>query len=159
MPSAYAGCRFSPGYSPKAGESGHCFGNVTGSLPDGFCAPKRISPMACPASWPPYQACTTAGTRPIHFVMVTGAPATITTMVFLLAAAAAPPPPPYLPAPQPSGTAPAPFRHGDRRSRDNHYDGVLVGRGDRLDELVLTGRQIHRRAVETLRLELVGELG
>jgi len=41
------------------------------------------------ASCPPYQASTTAGTRPIHFVMVTGAPATITTMVFWLAAATA----------------------------------------------------------------------
>ena len=54
------------------------------------------------------------------------------------------------------GNAADPLRHGHRGSRDNHYDGVLVRRGHRLDQLVLTGRQIHGWAVETLRLELRG---
>jgi hypothetical protein len=61
--------------------------NVTGSLPEGFTSPNRISASAVPPSCPGYHAWTSAGTCSSHAFISTLPPDVMTTIVFLLAAA------------------------------------------------------------------------
>jgi hypothetical protein len=78
---------------PRPGRSGRgvwvrSAGKVTGSRPDGFTAPVRISAMAWPPAWPGYHASTIARTRSRQGI-ITGLPVSSTTIVLGFAAATA----------------------------------------------------------------------
>src|SRR3954466_2470702 len=91
---------FTPGYWAWVfvGRSACDFGNVCGSLADGFTSPNRSAAIALPSSWPGNQACSTLFTWPSHGISI-GPPVVSTTTVFGFAAATALSPGTWLPGP------------------------------------------------------------
>src|SRR3954454_7738678 len=81
---------FTPGYwvCVLVGGSACDFGNVCGSLADGFTSPNRSAAIALPSSWPGNHACSTLFTWPSHGITM-GPPVVSTTTVFGFAAATA----------------------------------------------------------------------
>src|SRR6478672_10708625 len=95
MPSEYAACgtpllSLTPGYCDwvLVGRSACDFGNVCGSLPDGFTSPNRSAAIALPSSWPGNHAWSTLFTWPSQGISI-GPPVSSTTIVFGLAPATA----------------------------------------------------------------------